>query len=151
MPIVRAAVEAELEYLTDLALKSKASNGYDEEFMVQCVEELKVEVPEGGLDNIRVAEVSREIVGFCAVLGKAPEGELGFMFVEPARKGEGIGRCLFNSAVNTALSKGFKSLTIDSDPHAEISYKKLGAVEVRKVPSGSIEGRELTQFRVTLV
>ncbi|MEV8615543.1 GNAT family N-acetyltransferase [Amycolatopsis sp. NPDC051373] len=78
--------------------------------------------------------------------GQAPEGELACLFVEPDHIGTGVGRRLWQHAVDTARTLDFQRLIIGSDPFAEDFYRKMGAVRIGSVLSGSIPGRLLPQL-----
>ncbi|MEU2774532.1 GNAT family N-acetyltransferase [Streptomyces sp. NPDC007162] len=143
---IRPARPEEANFLTDLALRSKAYWGYDAQFLESCREELTLR--EGELSGRRaaVAEQNGGIVGFTTLEGDPPQGVLGMMFVDPGVIGKGVGRLLFDHVVATARDLGFTQFTIDADPNAEPFYGAMGAVPVGVVPSGSIPGRTLTQF-----
>jgi GrpB-like predicted nucleotidyltransferase (UPF0157 family)/GNAT superfamily N-acetyltransferase len=129
--------------LSDLALRSKAHWGYDASFLEACRTELTLEP--GAVERLRatVAEDSGEIVGFYALGGGAPEGELSFFFVEPGRIGTGIGALLWQDCLATAARIGLSRIRIESDPFAEGFNSAMGATRVGDVQSQSIPDRRL--------
>ena len=140
---IRRAVPGECDALSDLALRSKAHWGYDAGFLDACRAELTVEPGDVQRLRVTVAEESGEIVGFYALRGGPPDGELSFLFVEPARIGAGIGRMLWQDCVATAARIGLSRIRIESDPFAEGFYAAMSATRVGDVPSQSIPDRRL--------
>jgi GrpB-like predicted nucleotidyltransferase (UPF0157 family)/GNAT superfamily N-acetyltransferase len=141
--VIRRAVPGECAALSDLALRSKAHWGYDANFLVACRAELTVEPTDVQRLRVTVAEKAGEIVGFYAVGGGAPEGELSFFFVEPAKIGMGIGRLLWQDCLATVARIGLSRIRIESDPFAEGFYTAMGATRVGNVLSESIPDRRL--------
>jgi len=140
---LRRAEPGECEALSDLALRSKAHWGYDAGFLAACRVELTLDPADVQRLRVTVAEESGDIVGFYALAGGPPEGELSFFFVEPARIGAGIGRMLWEDSLASAAQRGLSRIRIESDPFAEGFYTAMGATRVGDVPSQSILDRRL--------
>ncbi len=138
--VARAEDAAEL---TELALRSKAHWGYGEEFMAVWRADLTITAEDCASGRIGVTEEDGRVVGFYQIGGKAPEGALMDLFVEPKAMGQGVGRRLLERAKRQARELGFASLSIHSDPHAEGFYIKMGARRVGSVASEVVPGREL--------
>lgn len=147
---IRVARPEEAEAISALALRSKGHWGYSAEFLDACREELTYSAHDCASGNIVVAEQDGRVVGFYALDGRPPHGELAALFVDPAAIGQGVGAHLLRHALRSAVSRGFESLTLDSDPGAEPFYSHHGAVRIGEVPSGSIPGRMLPQLRFDL-
>ncbi|MFE4370317.1 GNAT family N-acetyltransferase [Streptomyces sp. NPDC056835] len=141
---IREARPDEARALSALVLRSKAHWGYDEAFLAACRDELTVSAGEVTARRIVVAEdeTSGEALGVASLEGRAPDGTLGLLFVEPRVLGLGIGRALYAHVLDTARELGFERLTIDSDPHAVDFYRALGA---RPVPGGGALPRLLVE------
>ncbi|MER7081216.1 Acetyltransferase (GNAT) family protein [Saccharopolyspora kobensis] len=144
--LIRAAIPDEATALSDLALRSKAHWGYDEAFLEACRAELVLRPDDLAEQRATVAQVGDRVVGFYALAGRAPEGELTCLFIEPDHIGTGVGSRLWAHAVAAARALGLQRFTIDADPFAEGFYRKLGAVRVGVTPSESIPGRELPRL-----
>jgi len=129
--------------LSDLALRSKAHWGYDANFLAACRAELTLEPADVESLRVTVAEESGEIVGFYALGGGPPEGEVSFFFVEPRRIGAGIGRLLWQDCLAAAARIGLSRIRIESDPFAEGFYTAMGATRVGDVQSQSLPDRRL--------
>ena len=140
---IRPATPGECEALSDLALRSKAHWGYDADFLAACRAELTVEPADVQRLRVTVAEESGEVVGFYALGGGAPEGELSLLFVEPGRIGTGVGRVLWEDCLAMATRIGLSRIRIESDPFAEGFYTAMGATRVGDVQSQSIPERRL--------
>jgi len=140
---IRRAMPGECEALSDLALRSKAHWGYDADFLAACRAELTVEPADVERLRVTFAEESGEIIGFYALGGGPPEGEVSFFFVEPGRIGAGIGRLLWQDCLATAARIGLSRIRIESDPFAEGFYTGMGASRVGDVQSQSIPDRRL--------
>jgi GNAT superfamily N-acetyltransferase len=138
---IRSAEPVECGALSDLALRSKGYWGYDRDFLEACREELTVDPADVDRLRVTVAEEDGEPVGFYAIGGEPPEGEIWFFFVAPERIGTGIGRALWRHCVVTATRIGLSRIRIESDPNALGFYLSRGAVQVGETPSQSIPGR----------
>jgi GNAT superfamily N-acetyltransferase len=148
---IRPALVAEAPALTRLATISKASWGYDEEFMARCASEL--EVRDSDILEARTYVAQDElgdVVGFYVLKDRsAEEAELDLLFVEPARHGEGVGRALVIDARRRARRWGRVRLVIESDPFAGAFYEACGAQLIGVARSLST-GRELPLYSIAL-
>jgi GNAT superfamily N-acetyltransferase len=140
----------ELAELTELCLRSKAVWGYDAAFMAACRSELTLRPRD--LDTpMRVAETEcGEVVGLAQIRVDGSEAELARLFIEPGLLRTGAGRMLFTWAVDEARRLGAARMTIEADPDAAPFYQRMGARRDGEAPSGSIPGRMLPRFVVTL-
>jgi len=152
MPLtIRPARVEDADLLTDLVLRSKQSNGYDDAFMAACVAELAVTPQVLEEEQYWVAE--DDGLAGCAALLTDPSGKSGEVtafFTDPARKRQGIGRKLWERFADAARSAGVKTLRLDADPAAVPFYQAIGFEVVGEVPSGSIPGRSLPHMTRTL-
>lgn len=150
-PVIREAISDEAEYLSELALRSKAYWGYPEDFMAACRAELTVEADRMRGDDYRcfVAVENGSVLGFYSVEPVSENVfELDALFVEPDRIGRGIGRLLIRHALDTLAKQGAARLLIQGDPHATEFYLAAGARRIGSRESGSIPGRSLPLFEI---
>lgn len=144
MNIRRARLD-EADALTDLSMRSKQSNGYDDAFMEACREELTV-TPESMADGTYwVAEIDAAIRG-CVCLGHDADGtsgEIHAFFIDPEWQRRGVGQRLWQAVLEQARADGLVRLHLAADPDAVRFYAKLGFETTGAVPSGSIAGRSL--------
>ncbi|MFD9689803.1 GNAT family N-acetyltransferase [Kitasatospora sp. NPDC059088] len=147
---IRSARPDEAELLTAIGLRAKAYWGYDEAFMAACREELTLDAAAVERASTLVAEEGGRVLGFAALTGAPPSGELDLLYVEPDRIGRGVGRALFEEVRDRARALGLRRFTVDADPNAEPFYLAMGAVRIGSTLSGSIPGRELPLLAVEL-
>jgi GNAT superfamily N-acetyltransferase len=88
-------------------------------------------------------------IGYHRVIPGDP-AELEDLWVEPAAIGSGVGRRLFDHAVEIARGVGASALEIDADPHAVGFYERMGAVRIGETSSKLIPGRTLPRLRMPL-
>lgn len=147
---IRPASAVEADLLTDLSLRSKAFWGYDASFLARCRAVMIVKA--GGIESRPhyVAEVAGRIAGF---YGFEPEAEgigLDYLFIDNDFIGRGIGRALWQHAVDTARRLGHPALIVVSDPNAEGFYLKMGCRRIGTRPSELENGRQLPLLRYDL-
>ena len=77
-----------------------------------------------------VAEVSGAVVGFCSLAVAGKHGEIYTLYLLKAHQGLGIGKQLFNSALEYAKSKGAKSQTlwVLADNPSRKFYEHMGGI-----------------------
>ncbi|WP_083935778.1 GNAT family N-acetyltransferase [Saccharomonospora halophila] len=148
--VLRPATVGEADALTELALRSKGYWGYDRAFLETCRDELTLHPTELAARRVVVADSGGEPVGFYSLEGQPPDGDLGYLFVEPTAIGHGIGGQLWDHMCGTARSLGFRQIRIESDPGARPFYESRGASLVGTVASTSVPGRELPLLRYVL-
>lgn len=149
---IRKAELKDREALTDLCMRSKQSNGYDDAFMAQCADELRVR--DGWiLDHdfwLAESETGKPVGCIRLSAGdQAGTGELETCFVDPDWQGRRVGRRLFEVLIARADELGLTRIGLDADPSAEPFYARMGFETVGRVPSGSIPGRTLPRMEMT--
>ena len=138
----------EVAAIEQLILRSKARWGYEAEMMAVMANVLRLD-PDAITDGRAIA----------AWLGETPAGvvqvsppfedargvalELDLLFIGPDAIGTGLGRTLYDWAVEQARAAGAARLDILSDPNAAPFYTAMGAVHVEDRPSKVIPGRVL--------
>ncbi|MBE7103375.1 GNAT family N-acetyltransferase [Bacillus cereus] len=138
---IREAVLCETDELSELALLSKATWDYNEEFILACKEDLTI-TEEYIKDNfVYVLENDNTKIGFFSFLRN--ENTLDFLYIHPDDKGKGYGKILWMFVIEKANELGLKSFTIDSDPNAKGFYLKMGAKLIGETPSTVFKDRLL--------
>jgi GNAT superfamily N-acetyltransferase len=90
-----------------------------------------------------VFEEGSRVIGFYGLREQGDELELLYLFVEPAAINRGYGKQLWQHAVGFAMKRGFREISIESDPYAEAFYIAMGARRVGVVSSSVQAGRML--------
>jgi ribosomal protein S18 acetylase RimI-like enzyme len=147
--MIRPARPGEAGVLSALASRSKAHWGYEGAFLDSVRQALTVSEADVVAAAVFVLEADGVAAGFYRIVGTPPQGELSDVWLEPTFIGRGLGRELFRHALATAAARGFVTLVIESDPHAEGFYAAMGAQRIgeRRSPFG--EGRMLPLMLVS--
>ena len=142
----RRAVPADLDALTDLVIRSKASNGYSGAFMQVFRPELVISP--GSLDTgeVWVMESGPDLAGVMHLVVADEVAEVEVMFVEPAFKRKGVGRRMWLLAEERTRALGGRSIELDADPFAVAFYEAMGCSLIGQTPSGTIPGRMLPRM-----
>ncbi len=146
---IRRAALSDRGALTDLCMRSKQSNGYDDAFMAQCAEELRVREAWITEDDFWLAEADTGRPVGCIRLSVSQDGTTGEVetcFVDPDWQGRKIGRALFEKLLDEARRLKLTRLGLDADPLAEPFYARMGFETIGRSPSGSIPGRTLPRM-----
>ncbi|MBL0736544.1 GNAT family N-acetyltransferase [Flavobacterium sp. GN10] len=128
---VEKANIADNEILTSITKKSKAYWGYSVEQIQKWEKNLTI-----SQDYIRDHSVFKLvyndlIIGYYSYVFKNEKViELDNLFVLPEHIGKGFGKYLVLDFLNRIKETGIKKITLDSEPHAENFYSKMGFVKV---------------------
>jgi len=145
--IVRATLE-DAEVLTEIAVKSKAYWGYENDQVESWREDLTVTPKMFDESNIYKYIVDNQIGGFY-ILERANirTSFLNFLFVSPDYIKQGIGHQLLEHAISYCKDGGSAILNVLSDPNAASFYAKYG-FEVIAQRESSIPGRFLPEMEL---
>jgi GNAT superfamily N-acetyltransferase len=128
MQIVRAKPE-NADALTEIAFAAKRHWGYPERWIQNWSDSLTV-TPELVLRNPTFsARENGRALGFYS-LTTGPRPDLNHLWVVPSAMGRGVGRALFEHAVEQAKELGFATFEIEADPNAEPFYLHMGAKRI---------------------
>ncbi len=143
MQLCRARPE-DAATLTEIAHAGKRHWGYPEKWIAAWRDILTMK-PEFLAANIAYSAVEDgRAIGFYVLTTESDGLHLDHLWVLPSAMGRGVGRALFEHAIEQAKDRGFDSIKIEADPNAEGFYKRMGAARVGTSVS-EIEGerREL--------
>ena len=144
---LRRAVSTDADTLSDLSFRSKASNGYDADFMDACRDELAVTAQTIAEGEIWVAEKNGKTVGFFDIRLEMQALEVYSLYVAPDAKRSGVGRTLWAALEERAVAMSARAIELDADPTAVSFYEAMGCRVIGEAPSGSIPGRMLPRMR----
>ena len=147
---IRPARPADAGRLTEIAMAAKASWGYPASFMARCRAALAVDAAMIGEREFHLAEDESSILGFYGFEAEPDGLGLSHMFVLPEASGQGIGRLLWEHAVERARKQGAAALIAVSDPNAAGYYARMGALPAGSRPSEIDPARPLPIYRLRL-
>lgn len=152
MPTIRPARPAEADRLTAIAQAAKRHWGYPEAWMDAWCDALTFTPAFVETHPVWVATEADDVPVACVALSADGDAvEVEHLWVEPSAMGRGLGRALFEHAVRAARDRGGTALFIDSDPHAEPFYQRLGAARVGWTRADVLgERRQLPRLRLDL-
>lgn len=137
LELVRAK-SSDAEELTSLAHVAKRSWNYPEAWIESWREQLTV-TAEFIRDHETVGcRIKGVFVGFYALSRRSDAMEFSHFWVLPAWQHQGVGRSLFQDALDRLRRSGISKLEIEADPNAAGFYERLGArrVRVNRYPFG---------------
>jgi N-acetylglutamate synthase-like GNAT family acetyltransferase len=152
-PSIRPARIEETSALLELCVRSKASWGYDEAFMVLVRIAFEGMQEQVAAANVWVATGADGAIAGVVALEPSEQPrtlDLDKLFVEPRRIRTGVGRALLTHAIIEATRRGADRLTILADPYAVGFYERYGARLIGEAPSDAIPGRSLPLYEIEL-
>jgi GNAT superfamily N-acetyltransferase len=148
---LRPARDMERDVLDDICFRSKAHWGYDSDFMKHVRAQIRVHP-----DALRCGRVWVAVDADDKPLGVVEvdpiddsAADITLLFIAPENLRRGIGRALYEKAVDLARQLGVRQLLIDSDPQAAAFYATMGATRIGAEPTG-YQGRLLPKFSVAV-
>ena len=139
MQIVRAEPK-DADALTEIAYAAKRHWGYPERWIESWRDMLTIRAEFIAANVAWCAMQDECIVGFYLLTIENDGLHLDHLWIVPSAMGRGIGRALFEHAVEQARELGHRSLKIESDPNAEGFYARMGARRVGEAVT-EIEGQ----------
>lgn len=125
--------------MSELAYRSKKSNGYDDRVMAFFEDALRITPDRLTQRRFWVAEADDQIVGCIALdLLDRTTGEVRTFFTDPAHRQQGIGYQLWFTLLTTAQTQGLTRLLAHADPASIHYYESLGFVAQSVVASRSL-------------
>ena len=143
---IRRAHSLDAPALTDVILRSKASNGYDAAFMAACADELSLTPQIIAKAPVWCAD-GPPLLGCVCLDVTNTTGHIKSFFIAPEAQRKGVGRALWQVVMQHAQDHSLERLILDADPAAVPFYEAMGFETFREVPSGSIPGRMLPQMQ----
>lgn len=127
---IRFANPSEADELSELASRSKSYWPYGNDYLDLCRAATHVTDRDVKDWPFIVSIQDGKICGFAAVSLVQGVQMLDHMWIEPGYIGKGLGRLLFERAVEEAKKLSWTEFEIASDPYAEKFYLKLGAYRI---------------------
>ncbi len=129
MQIVRATPD-DADALTEISHAAKRHWGYPEQW-IESWRDILTMRPEFIAANVTYCAMENgRAVGFYLLTTESDGLHLDHLWVTPHAMGRGIGRALFEHALEEAKKLGHRILKIEADPNAEGFYTRMGARRV---------------------
>jgi GNAT superfamily N-acetyltransferase len=146
---IRRAIAREAPLLSEIAHAAKRHWRYPERWIELWHEQLTVTESFVATHEVFVAEHDGAAIGFYALIPSASECALDHLWVRPEWIGIGVGRALFEHAVTRAAACRAEHIEVDSDPHAEGFYMRMGARRIGET-AAHVDGHQRVLPRLRL-
>ena len=145
--IIRKASTEDAATLTKIAHDAKRHWGYPEHW-IQSWRDILTMRPEFIAANVTYSAIEDgRAVGFYLLTTESDGLHLDHLWIAPHAMGRGLGRALFEHAVEQTRRLGHRSLKIEADPNAAGFYTRMGARRVGStVTNVADQQRELPLF-----
>jgi GNAT superfamily N-acetyltransferase len=140
MQIVRAEPQ-DAAALTEIAFAAKRHWGYPERWIQSWRDTLTIRAEFIAANVAWCAMEDSRAVGFYVLTNESDGLHLDHLWIVPSSMGRGIGRALFEHAVEEARTLGHRKFKIEADPNAEGFYARMGARRVGEAVT-EIEGQQ---------
>ncbi len=123
---IHQAKPEDWERLGQIAVASKSYWGYSEHLLLQWAQTPIITPDSIKKDTVYVACINSFLIGWYRLLIRLPVVILEDLWVLPDYIGKGVGRNLFEHAIQQANLSGAERLELDADPNAEPFYTRMG-------------------------
>lgn len=134
--ICRNAFFFDLQKINTLIRASKAFWGYSDTFLDNFMAKWEIKETYIHSNDLVLFEKEGHLVGLYAFkINDDPAPELDLFFVHPKQIGKGIGKVMWQHALEHALKQTWFEFKIIADPNAEPFYEHMGATTIGKFES----------------
>ncbi|MEN9564674.1 MAG: hypothetical protein RIR73_2918 [Chloroflexota bacterium] len=116
--------------LTQIAIAAKRHWKYPEAWIQFWIPQLTISANYISSNEVWMMVEKEEPIAFYALSQTEGGWELGNLWVLPDHIGNGIGKQLFNHALERCKLLNISALKIYADPHAQAFYEKMGATKI---------------------
>ncbi len=138
--ILRALPE-HADQLTQITIAAKRHWGYPDKWMQLWIPVLTISWEYISENETWMRVVENKPVAYYSLKQDLGELWLDNLWVLPEHMGQGLGRSLFEHALERSRSRGFSSLKIEADPNAQSFYEKMGARKIGERQHGEMDGQ----------
>jgi GNAT superfamily N-acetyltransferase len=112
--------------LKEIAVAAKGHWGYPDHLMTEWAQTSIITAESIAADVVFKARTESSVMGWYRLVPRSVTAILEDLWVLPAFMGKGIGRALFEHAVDQARRFGAQNIELDADPNAVPFYERLG-------------------------
>ncbi len=145
--IIQAQIE-DADRLRQIAIASKSYWGYSSQLISEWAKTPIITSQEIYVDKVYLAHINHVVVGWYRLQTHLPAMRLEDLWELPDYIGKGIGRRLFEHAIEQANLSGAQYLELEADPNAESFYARMGCKKIGE--SISEWGRTIPYMRYDL-
>ena len=124
------ALPGDSQTLKEIAILSKGYWGYSQELMAKWAQGPIITPQSIAVAVVYKGVLESSIVGWYRLWDGSKIALLDDLWILPDFIRQGIGRSLFEHAAAQARSAGSFSIELDSDPHAQAFYERMGCYKV---------------------
>lgn len=137
--------------LVDLAVRAKATWGYDAQFLTQFAAE-EMGPFDDAASTVLVAEDAGALLGFAMLVDRGQDRPawLEDLWIAPEHQRRGVGTVLLEGVRSLARERGAGALELEADPHAEPFYLRHGAARTGLRPSSLRAEAAIPLMRIPL-
>jgi GNAT superfamily N-acetyltransferase len=130
MILIRQANPDEADILSQIAIAAKRHWNYPEHWMELWIPQLTFGPAYFEANESWAAELDGETIGFYTLQERHGNAWLENIWVSPVYIGRGVGRQLFEHAIELTREHGYKILQLEAEPNAVGFYEKMGMRQV---------------------
>ena len=130
MVLIRRASPEDAEQLTHITVASKRHWGYPETWIQLWLPELTFSPEYVSQNEVWMAVVEDRLVAYYSFKQDGEGLWLDNLWVLPEHMGQGLGKQLFQHALERSRLRGESILKIEADPNAQGFYEKMGTQKV---------------------
>jgi predicted N-acetyltransferase YhbS len=139
---IRHASPEDAELLTQITIASKRHWNYPEKWMQLWIPVLTISPTYISANEVWTAVIDNKFVAYYSLKKDAEGLWLDNLWVLPEYIGQGIGRQLFQHALEKSHLYGVSLLKIESDPNAQTFYEKMGAQKIGENHHPEMDGQQ---------
>ena len=140
MILIRRASLEDAKQLTYITITSKRYWNYPEKWIQLWLPQLTISPQYISENEVWIAAKNKKSVAYYSLKYDGEYLWLDNLWVLPEHTGQGIGRTLFQHALERSGARGVSILKIEADPNAQRFYEKMGAHKVGE-HLGELEGQ----------
>lgn len=121
--------------LTAIAISAKRHWNYPEEWIQYWIPSLTISEEDISQNETWIAILNETPIGFYSLKNEGEDLYLDNLWILPEHMGKGIGRALFEHALERCKVLNISILLIEADPNAKTFYERMGAKTVGEMHS----------------